>query len=292
MPELPFIQVLAENLAREVSGRTITSARVVSPAILKTFDPPVTTLDGQRIQVVRRVGKIVVFDLSGDLVLAVHLMRDGRFQLAPRDPRPRRATARPPKPLAFVLDLDDGRQLRLVEHGPKKRAGVYVLRSGDAAAREPLAGLGADPLGDAFSADALAAMLRTETGQLKRVLTMQRHVTGIGNAFADEILWHAQLSPLAAPSRLTADEVTRLHSAIRDVLGTALERHRAHFGDDLPSKEPVELLRVHRHAGEPCPRCGTAIAAISYAEKETFYCPGCQTGGKVYADRRMSRLLK
>lgn len=292
MPELPFVQVLVENLAREVTGRTVTSARVVSPAILKTFDPPVTVLQGQRIETVRRTGKIVTFDLSGELLLAVHLMRDGRFQLAPRSPRVSRGVARPPKPVAFVLDLDDGRQLRLVEYGPKKRAGVYVLRSSEAGRREPLTGLGVDPLSDAFSVESLAPLLRDQSGQLKRVLTMQRYVVGIGNAFADEILWQAQLSPLIAPSRLSADEVSRLHGAIREVLGAALARHREHFGHDLPTKEPVELLHVHRHAGEPCPRCGTKIARISYAEKDTYYCPQCQTGGKVYADRRLSRLLK
>ncbi len=293
MPELPFIQVLVENLAREVQGRTITTVRVPSPAIVKTFDPPITALAGQRIDRVRRLGKLVICDLSGNLVLAMHLMRDGRLQItAPRAGAGRGRIAAAPKPMAFGLTLDDGRELRVNEAGPKKRAGVYVLRADGAASLEPMAGFGPDPFSEEFTVEVLAATVSEHTGPLKRAMTLQRHVAGIGNAFADEILWEAGLSPFKPAARLSTDEVMRLHAAIRNVFTAALEQHRQHFGAELPVREPVTLLRVHRHGGEPCPRCGTRIETVYYVEKETYYCPACQTGGKVYADRRMSRLLK
>ena len=293
MPELPFIQVLVENLARQVEGRTIVSVRVPSPAIVKTFDPPVTALSGRRIERVRRIGKLIVYDLSGDLLLVMHLMRDGRLQIAPIKGAVRAGRTSPaPKPMALGLRLDDGNELRVNEAGPKKRAGVYVLRAQEATSGEPLAGLGPDPLSEEFTADVLASALRADSGQLKRAITQQRYVVGIGNAFADEILWEARLSPFAPAARLSQGEIAGLYAAIRSVFASALQAHRTRFGGDLPTREPVELLRVHRHGGEPCPRCGTRIETVYYADKETYYCPSCQTAGKIYADRRMSRLLK
>lgn len=293
MPELPFIQVLVENLAHEVQGHTIVSVRMPGPAIVKTFDPPVTALAGRRIEHVRRTGKLIVYDLSEHLILVMHLMRDGRLQITPVRPAARGGRASPaPKPMAFGLLLDDGRELRVNETGPKKRAGVYVLRAQDAASAEPLAGLGPDPLSAEFTIEVLARAMKEHPGQLKRVITRQRSVAGIGNAFGDEILWDARLSPFVPAARLSPDEVVRLHTAIRNVFTAALQEHRQRFGTQLPTSEPVELLRVHRHGGEPCPRCGTRIETVYYADKETYYCPSCQTAGKVYADRRMSRLLK
>lgn len=285
MPELPFIQVLTENLDREVRGRTIARLRLYSPSLLKTFEPPLTAIQGRRIEGVRRIAKLVIVDLEGELSLALHLMRHGRIQIGP--PR-----ARGGKDLALGLGLDDGREVRVVEIGPKKRASVYVLRTSTMVEFEPIAGLGLDPLDSGFSAERLEAMLAGETAQLKRFLTLQRYVTGIGNAYSDEILWEARLSPFIRADGLKPADVRALHAAIVGTLGRALEEHRRHFDAQLPSREPLELLRVHRHGGEPCPRCGTPIAEIAYAEKETYYCPPCQTGGKVYADRRMSRLLK
>ncbi len=251
MPELPFIQVLVENLVREVVGRTIISVRVPSPSIVKTFDPPISALTGRRIDQVTRQGKLIVFHLSDSLRLVLHLMRDGRLYLAPATQLRGRPST--PKPMALGLMLDDGRELRVNESGPKKRAAVYVLpiQLGDTV--EPLAGLGPDPLSEAFTVEVLTDAVRAQPNQLKRAITLQRYVVGIGNAF---------------------------------------EQHRTHFGSTLPTREPVTLLRVHRHGGEPCPRCQTRIETVFYAEKETYYCPHCQTKGKVYADRRLSRLLK
>ena len=284
MPELPFLQVLADNVDAQVRGRTVTGARLYSVSLLKSFDPPLSALERRRLSGARRIAKLIILD-APDLSLVLHLMRDGRVQIgAPR--------TRPGKDLALGLRLDDAQEFRVVERGPKKRASAYLLPSADLAGREPAAGLGIDPFDTALTPERLHEMLQGEPGQLKRFLTLQRYVTGIGNAYSDEILWEAQLSPFAGARRLDLSETSSLLEAIRRTLTRALEEHRAYFGATLPAKEPVELLRVHRHAGEPCPRCGTPIAEVAYAERETYYCPSCQTGGKVYADRRMSRLLK
>lgn len=284
MPELPFLQVLAENVDAQIRGRTVTAARLYSVSLLKSLDPPLSALVGRRLTGSRRIAKLIVLQTE-TLSLVLHLMRDGRVQIgAPR--------TRPGKDLALGLRLEGGQELRVVERGPKKRASAYVVPTGELAAREPAAGLGIDPFAQELTAARLHEMLRGESAQLKRFLTLQRYITGIGNAYSDEILWEARLSPFVAAKRLDGTAAAALLAAIRRTLHRALQEHRAHFGEALPAREPVELLRVHRHAGEPCPRCGTPIAEVAYAERETYYCPSCQTGGKVYADRRMSRLLK
>lgn len=291
MPELPFIQVLVENLAPHVEGRTIERVHLTSPSVLKTVAPPLDEVRGRTVERVRRTGKVIILDLTGDRSMVFHLMRNGRLQIGPARTRSARV-ARPSRDVALLITLHDGSELRFVEIGPKKRAAVYVLEASTMHEREPLAGLGVDPLSDAFTVEYLRGVLEGDTAQLKHVLTLQRYLTGLGNAFSDEILWEAALSPFIRTSKLTGEEITRLHEAIRSTLTRALDEHRREFVDELPMKEPLHLLRVHRHAGEPCPRCGTRIAQVAYAEKETYYCPSCQTGGKVYADRRLSRLLK
>src|SRR5574337_1248046 len=273
MPELPFIQVLVENLVREVVGRAITSVRVPSPSIVKTFDPPMSALIGRRIDQITRQGKLIVFHLSDGLRLVFHLMRDGHLQIASAGPTQLRGRLSAPKPLALGLMLDDGRELRVNEAGPKKRAAAYVLAMQQADTVEPLAGLGPDPLSEAFTVEVLTAALRAQPTQLKRAITQQRYVVGIGNAFADEILWEAQLSPFASAPTLTPEEMRRLYTAIQSVFTEALQQHRKHFGEQLPTREPVALLHVHRHAGDSCPRCQTRIEAVHYVEKETYYCP-------------------
>lgn len=284
MPELPFLQVLAENVDAQVRERAITGVHLRSVSLLKSFDPPLSALEGRRLGSVSRIAKLIIFDAHG-LCLILHLMRDGRLQIGP--PR-----ARPGRDLALSLHLDSGRELRLVEAGPKKRASAYVVPADELHTREPVAGLGLDPFAHALTPIRLHEMMQDEPVQLKRFLTLQRYLTGIGNAYSDEILWEAKLSPFVPARRLDRCESIPLLAAVRRTLARALEEHRARFGPALPAAEPVDLLRVHRHAGEPCPRCGTPIAQVAYAERETYYCPGCQTGGKVYADRRMSRFLK
>ncbi|HXX38724.1 MAG TPA: DNA-formamidopyrimidine glycosylase family protein [bacterium] len=291
MPELPFLTVLAENLERQVRGRVIEDVIVRGVSLLKTVDPPIGVVRGARITGVRRRGKYLLLDLAPGFVLAVHLMRNGRLRFASRDGEGRRPAAGVGRDLALVLALDDGRELRLVEMGPKKRAALWLCRQGEEEAG-PLAGLGAEPLSDAFTPEALAGMTRGAHVRLKLFLTTQRFVVGIGNAYADEILWAARLSPQALADRLEPEAVGRLHAAMTGTLSRAVAAHRDGLGDALPMKEPVRLLAVHRHGKEPCPRCGTPIAVIYYEERETYYCPTCQTGGRVYADRRRSRLLR
>ncbi len=284
-PELPFITVLVENVRARVEGRTITLVRVKSPSILKTFDPPISAVEGRSIVAVQRRGKVILLGLDGDLWIVVHLMRHGRLQVGL--PRPR-AT----KDLALAFGLDDGQEIQCIELGPKKQAAVSVVRGPDLATCAPLAALGVEPLDETLTPQRLEQMLRGETGQVKRFLTLQRHLAGIGNAFSDEILWEAHLSPFASAARLSVEEVSRLHWAIRAVMTRALQEHRAYFRDALPMKEPPVLLRVHRNGGKPCPRCGSRIEVVYFADRETYYCPTCQTAGKVYADRRFSRLRK
>jgi formamidopyrimidine-DNA glycosylase len=284
MPEIPFLQVLAENLDAQIRGQVIRGVQLYSVSLLKSYDPPLRSLEGRRLFGSRRIAKLIILDADG-LSLVLHLMRDGRVQIG----SPRRG---PGKDLALGLRLDAGQELRVVEHGPKKRAAAYLVPTDELTFREPAAGLGIDPFARELTAADLHRMLQRESVQLKRFLTLQRYVTGIGNAYSDEILWEAKLSPFIAAGRLQRSDSAGLLEATRRVLERALEEHRAYFGETLPMKEPVELLRVHRHAGQPCPRCGTPIAEVAYAERETYYCPSCQTGGKVYADRRMSRLLR
>ncbi|HYM91320.1 MAG TPA: DNA-formamidopyrimidine glycosylase family protein [bacterium] len=286
MPELPFVAVLVENLRAQVEGRTIDDVLVRSVYVLKTFDPPITDIKTRRITRIERRGKLLVFHLSGGLAMVVHLRRNGRLQILPR------GKGRTARDLAITFALDGGADLQLIELGPKKAASVWLFPAGHEPTAEPLAGLGLEPLAGEFTREALAGLLGEERTHLKRFLTLQRHVVGIGNAFADEILWEARLSPQAMTNALDDAEVARLHGAIRKVLEEAVAAHRKEFAGALPMREPVHLLRVHRHGKEPCPRCGTAIAVIYYEDRETYYCPTCQAGGKVYADRRRSRLLR
>ncbi len=286
MPELPFVAVLVENLRAQVEGRTIDDVLVRSVYVLKTFDPPITDIKTRRIARIERRGKLLVFHLSGGLAMVVHLRRNGRLQILPR------GKGRTARDLAITFALDGGTDLQLIELGPKKAASVWLFPAGQEPTVEPLAGLGLEPLAGEFTREALAGLLGEERTHLKRFLTLQRHVVGIGNAFADEILWEARLSPQAMTSALDDAEVARLHGAIRKVLEEAVAAHRKEFAGALPMREPVHLLRVHRHGKEPCPRCGTAIAVIYYEDRETYYCPTCQAGGKIYADRRRSRLLR
>ncbi len=286
MPELPFVAILAENLRPRVEGRTIEGVLVRGVSALKTVDPPVASLAGRRVAGVRRRSKLLVVDLAPGLVMVMHLRQNGRLQVLPH------GTGRTARDLAMAFALDDGTDLRLIEIGPKKAASVWLFRAGDEDGREPLAGLGVEPLSPEFTAAALAEMLRTERTQVKRFLTLQRHIAGIGNAYSDEILWEARLSPMALTVSLTPDETARLHAAVRTVLETAVDAHRREYAGGLPMREALNLLRVHRHGKEPCPRCRTPIAVIYYGERETYYCPACQTQGVVYADRRRSRLLK
>jgi len=286
VPELPFLTILTENLGPKVQGRTIEDVLVRSVSVLKTYTPPISSLPGKQITGIHRRGKLLLFDLTSNLVLVMHLMRNGRLQIV------RGKAGRTSKDLALVLAFADDIDLRMIEMGPQKAASVWLFHSGDEKGAEPLAGLGIEPLSKEFTPEALARVLHTERTPLKRFLTLQRYVVGIGNTYSDEILWEARVSPQTMTTARSAGEIDRLHDAIITTLRRAIDAHRRELGGALPMKEPLAHLSVHRHGKEPCPRCGTSIAVIYYEDRETYYCPACQTGGRVYADRRRSRLLK
>lgn len=290
MPELPFLEVLAENLAAGVAGRRIESIAVRQPALLRTAVPP-DSFAGEFLSLPSRRGKHIVLECESRRAIVIHLMRLGRLRLAP--PPAGGGPARRPagsKGWSARIAFDDGSALLLIEHGAEKRARMWL--TDDADALEELAAVGPDPTRGELSEERFLAALRASSRQLKTLLTDQRAIAGIGNGLSDEILYEARLSPLRLTGQVTDDDARRLHAAIGAVLErqTALLRESA--AGELPQREPSEHYVVHDHAGSKCPRCGGGIARISYADHETFYCPGCQTGGAPLKDRRLSKLLK
>ena len=283
MPELPEVEITARRIDAAVRGVEIESTMAPGINALKTFDPPLHALDGRAIAGVRRVGgKNLVIDVAGDLHVLMHLMSAGRFQLYDKRASLRDRTSR------LLLRLADGRELRLREFGTKQAAWVKVLRAGELMADEALAKLGPDawpdPPGD------LRPLLASPR-PLHSVLRDQRVITGIGRSWVDEILWESRLSPFKRGDDLSEDEAATLRQAIVDVLGGAIEHYERVVELPIPDKLPLPL-QVHRHQGEPCPRCGTTIEAVHYEDYVMCYCPQEQTGGKVLKDRRLSRLLK
>jgi formamidopyrimidine-DNA glycosylase len=286
MPELPFVTIVVENLAALIAGRTVVDVVVRGVWVLKTFDPPITALRGREVTGVRRQGKLVLLDFSGNLTLIIHLRRNGRLRSVPR------GTGRSARDLAFVLAFDRGPDLQMIEMGPKKAASIWLVPADRLASSEPLTGLGIEPFSAAWTTEALTQALRAARMRLKAFLVTQRYVVGIGNTYADEILWDARLSPQAMTTSLDDEEIGRLHRAVVSTLERGIEAHRTAAAGTLPMKEPAAQLAVHRKGGERCPRCGTPVAVIYYEDRETYYCPTCQAEGKVYADRRRSRLLR
>jgi formamidopyrimidine-DNA glycosylase len=303
VPELPFLEVLAENLAPSVSGRRIEAIEIRQPALLQSAGPPRERFVGEYLSLPYRAGKYLVLETESRRVIVIHLMRLGRITVmlpggAAAKAGPARAAASDairsrgalPKNVSARIRLDDGSEIRLLEHGTEKRARLWLAE--DAESVPELARIGPDPTRGELTRAALGEALRAESRQIKTLLTDQRAIAGIGNGLSDEILYEARISPLALTSKLAEGDVDDLYAAIGSVLETQIERLRVSAAGGLPQKEPVEHYAVHDHRGRPCPRCGTAIAWISYADRETYYCPGCQTGGKVLRDRRMSKLLK
>jgi formamidopyrimidine-DNA glycosylase len=275
MPELPEVEAWRRSLDERLGGAVVAKAGPAHIATLKTFDPPLSALEGRRLAGVERRGKRLLFMLDGeDLVVQIHLMSAGRLRMVERGAK------RPGQP-AFRLLLEDGGELVLTESGRKKRAGVWLLERG--ASEKELAHLGpeADTIGEA----ALAAILSAESRRLHSFLRDQRALAGIGRAWANEILHTAKLSPYALTTELDAGEVARLHAAIREELARGLALREGGAAD-------ARVYRVHRRLGEPCHVCGTPLAQVDFEEHTIFYCPQCQTGGRVLKDRRMSRLLR
>lgn len=298
MPELPFLEVLAENLAAFVSGRRIEGIDIRQPALLRQAVPAPESFAGEYLSLPARVGKYLVLETESRRAIVIHLMRLGRLQVASPGATSRssrggkRGSSKPslPKNVSARFRFDDGSELKLVEHGTEKKARLILAEDLDSV--EELKRLGPDPLRGELTLERFAAAARTEARQLKSFLVDPSAISGIGNGLADEILYEARLSPLRRTDRIEDGEIARLHEAVGIVIETQLARLRESAAGALPQKEPVEHYTVHDHRGEPCPRCGTPIAWISYADRDTFYCPGCQTGGTPLKDRRLSKLLK
>jgi formamidopyrimidine-DNA glycosylase len=282
MPELPDVAVYIEALHRRVGGEPLRRVRLLSPFLLRTAVPPISAAEGKRILGVRRIGKRIVLALEGDLFLVLHLMIAGRLRwLSPGEKPPGRITL-------AVFEFPDG-ALAFTEAGTKRRASLHLVRGEAALVAFDAGGL------DVFGADlaAFAQRLKSENHTLKRALTDPRLLSGIGNAYSDEILHRAQLSPVAMTSTLSEEQVTRLHEATRATLADWTERLRREAGGDFPEKVTAfrDGMAVHGRYGKPCPVCGAPVQRIRYAQNETNYCARCQTGGKVLADRALSRLL-
>ena len=282
MPELPEVEIAVRRLDRAIRGAEVESALAPGMVTMRTVEPPIDALAGRVVTGVRRVGKMPVVEL-GDLALLVHLMSAGRLQLFAE-----RASLRD-KRSRLLIRLADGRELRLREFGTQQRAWAKLLTVGDLAADEAVVTLGPEAWPPP-PVDELAAIL-DQPRHLHPLLRDQRALAGIGRSWVDEILWTAELSPFRQGSDLEPEDVERLHSAMDEVLGGALEHYEQVVGDSLPDKAPMPL-KVHRRAGEPCPRCGTTIEAVHFKDYVMCYCPNDQTGGRVLKDRRLSRLLK
>jgi formamidopyrimidine-DNA glycosylase len=286
VPELPEVEALVRFLAASCVGQDIERIEVAALSALKTYNPPIETLRGRRVEEVTRSGKYLCLR-GGDVWLVIHLARGGWVQW--RDVTPA-ARARPGKgPLALRVGLSGGGGFDVTEQGTEKRLALWVVS--DPSEVEGLARLGPDPLDPSFGVAELAAVLNGRGGNLKTVLTDQAAIAGVGNAYSDEALHRAKLSPFKTAGKLGADEVSRLHEALVHVLRDAVER-----SEGLPAKglkaEKRSGLNVHGRTGEACPVCGDTIRQVAFATKSLQYCPTCQTGGKPLADRRLSRLLK
>jgi formamidopyrimidine-DNA glycosylase len=282
MPELPDVAVYVDCLRPRVVGQPLERARLRSAFLLRSVEPPLSEAGGRRVSEVSRLGKRIVFALEGDLFLVFHLMIAGRFRWRER------GAAIPPKLGLAAFDFPAG-TLLLTEAGSRKRASLHVVRGRGGLAEHDRGGLEVLDCG----LDAFRAALRSRNHTLKRALTMPRLFSGIGNAYSDEILHHARLSPLQWTSRLTDEEVARLHASAVEVLRLWTDRLRAEAGDGFPEKVTAfrEGMAVHGRFRQPCPDCGAPVQRIVYADNETNYCARCQTGGKVLADRALSRLL-
>ncbi len=281
MPELPELQALAEGLTSALAGVDVTDARAHAPATLKTAEPPLDALVGRAIVRVWRRGKILGVEVDGGLHLVIHLMQAGRLGVAAAP------KGRPGRTAALDLGLGDDRVLRLRELSTHRRASAHVLDEEGLAAHRPLTRLGPEPIG--LDAAGWAAAM-AGPGLLHTALRDGRRVAGIGRAYASDIMWAARLAPFARASSLGEDELGRLAKAADAVLTQALDRARDRITTDLPNKE-ARVTAVHGHHGEPCLRCGTTLEHVAFSEYDLVYCPTCQTGGRVYRDRRLSRFL-
>ncbi len=283
MPELPDITVYIERLRPRIAGQVLEQAQLASPFLLRTVEPPLHDFIGRRIEGLSRLGKRIVWQFGDELYLVLHLMIAGRLHWKPPG-------AKVPGKVGLAAFRFPTGTLTLTEAGSKKRASLHLVRGAAALKQHDPGGL------DVLAADqkAFTAALTRENHTLKRALTDPHLFDGIGNSYSDEILHAARLSPLAWTSRLDADTIARLRQAAKKTLIDWTDRLRAEVGDGFPEKVTAfrDGMAVHGRFGQPCPVCGSAVQRIVYAENETNYGPRCQTGGKLLADRSLSRLLK
>lgn len=283
MPELPDITVYIEALERRVLGHPLERVRIANPFLLRTFDPPIEAVEGKTVREFRRLGKRIAFGLNDDLWLVLHLMIAGRLHWKERG-------AKVPGKIGLAAFDFPGGTLLLTEAGTKRRASLHLVRGAAALNQQRPPGL--EVLESTLPQ--FQSVLQSENHTLKRALTSPQLFSGIGNAYSDEILHRARLSPVSQTKKLTDEQVERLFAAVRDSLCDWIARLRADAGDDFPEKVTAFRpdMAVHGRFGKPCPACGTKVQRIRYADNETNYCPRCQTGGKLLADRSLSRLLK
>jgi formamidopyrimidine-DNA glycosylase len=283
MPELPEVEITTRRLDALLRGARVESALAPGMNVMKTFDPPLQELAGRELTAVRRIGKLPVVEF-GDQALLIHLMSAGRLRVYEKRASPKDRASR------ILVRLEDGRELRLREYGTKQRAWAKLLTTGAVGEDEAVARLGPEAW-PAPAAEEFAALI-DQPRHLHPLLRHQADIAGIGRSWVDEILWEARLSPFRKGSELSEEEVAGLRDALH-VLGDAIDHYEETLGEDeqLPDKAP-KPLRIHKHEGEPCPRCGTTIEAVFFSEHQMNYCPEEQTGGKILKDRRLSRLLK
>jgi formamidopyrimidine-DNA glycosylase len=281
VPELPEVEITARLLGRALSGVEIESALAPGVKVMRTFDPPLSALRERTIEGVRRRGKHLIVDFSGDLSLLVHLMSAGRLQLYDKRAGPRDRTSR------MLLRVAGERELRLREFGTKQAAWAKLLARDELERDDSLASLGPE----AWPSPPPLRELLGAPRPLHAALRDQHLIAGIGRSWADEILWEAELSPFKRASDLSDAELARLHAAIVSCLDAAIEHYERTLTLPIPDKLPMPL-RVHRHEGEPCPRCGAKLLAVHFEDYVIAYCPTCQTEGRQLKDRRLSRLLK
>ncbi len=283
MPELPDIEAYLHALRQRLDGEVVRNLRIASPSVLRTHDPSYETVRGRTLTGLRRLGKRIVFELDEEVFLVVHLMVAGRLRWeTPKAPIPKKVG------LAAV-DFDPA-SLILTEQGSRRRAGIWLVQGGDAL--DALDPGGIEPL--EASVSEFSEALKAENRTLKRALTDPRILSGIGNAYSDEILWRAGLSPVKRTAQLTDEEAERLHRATVETLEEWTRRLVDEVGDGWPAKVTAFRpdMAVHGKYGQPCPRCGSPVQRIVFANRETNYCPACQTEGRLLADRALSRLLK
>lgn len=286
MPELPEVEALVRGLDERAAGLEVVKCELASISALKTFDPPLSSLEGRKLAGCTRRGKFLCLDFEGRF-LVFHLARSGfvrwREEMKPGTARQSRG------PLALRVRFDDGSGFELTEMSREKRLAIYVVD--DRSLVPGVAKLGIDALDPTLDVPKLAALLSASSGTVKHVLADQEVIAGIGNAYSDEILHAARLSPFAVASKLPQADVVRLHDSIVAVLADALERSDGLLASELKS-EKRRGMKVHGRTGEQCPDCGDVVRQVSYATRSLQYCATCQTGGRVLADRRLSRLLR